>query len=73
MIEWNRLTSGNIFKSEEILESSMDHPQTQIQEQGLSENLLSQEKLLTENLDIVCRQKEIHWKQKSRVKWLEGG
>jgi hypothetical protein len=70
---WNKHTFGNIFNSQKQLREQLGELQLQIRQQGLTDELRSQEMEITQQLEDRKRQEEILWKQKSRVQWLKEG
>jgi exonuclease III len=70
---WNKHTFGSIFDSQKQLMEQMEEIQCRIREQGLTEELRSQELKVNQQIAERKRQEEILWKQKSRIQWLKEG
>jgi hypothetical protein len=47
--------------------------QSQIRDQGISEDLKTQEATISQKLEERKAQEEILWRQKSRIQWLKEG
>jgi hypothetical protein len=60
-------TFGNIFDSQKQLASQMSMVQRQIWEHGLTEDLKTQEAIISQQLEARKAQEEILWKKKSRI------
>jgi hypothetical protein len=61
---WNKQTFGNIFEAQRQLTNQMGTIQSQIWDQGLSEDLKSQEVTISQKLEERKAQEEILWRQK---------
>jgi len=70
---WNKHTFGSIFDSQKQLTEQMEEIQCRIREQGLTDELKTQELRVTQQIEERKRQEEILWKQKSRIQWLKEG
>jgi hypothetical protein len=70
---WNKHTFGNIFEAQKKLMDQMGIVQSQIREQGISEDLKAQEAAISQKLEERKSQEEILWRQKSRIQWLKEG
>ena len=67
--KWNRDVFGDIQKKKEKLTGDLKRIQD-ILEITQTDDLLNQEEMLLKEFDIVLKQEEILWHQKSRAIWI---
>lgn len=70
--KWNREVFGDIHKRKEDLLSKIKEIQNLL-DSSQTDDLLSQEEVLIQDLDRVLEQEEILWLQKSRERWIVEG
>ena len=71
--KWNKDSFGNIFQEKQVLETKIQHLQSQVMLNGYTEDLRLQEKTLLQEFNQRERQEEVYWSQKSRIKCLQEG
>jgi hypothetical protein len=70
--QWNRQCFGNIFHAKVVAQAYLDVITREIKEFGLSEDLLKKARDL-KSLEECELHKEIYWKQKACIEWLQEG
>jgi hypothetical protein len=70
---WNKQTFGNIFEAQKKLTDQMGIIQSQIHDQGISEDLKTQEATISQKLEERKSQEEILWRKKSLHPMAKGG
>ena len=70
---WNTSVFGNIFQEIRIIENKMEETQQKIILEGRTDDLSYQEQELQKQLEERCKQEEILWRQKLRIRWLKEG
>ncbi|XP_050222822.1 uncharacterized protein LOC126672915 [Mercurialis annua] len=70
---WNNSSFGRLNSNIKEAENRLSAVQTSISSLGLTEALHKQELDAHVALDLVLKQQEIYFKEKSRVKWLKEG
>jgi len=71
--KWNQETFGNVFKEQQNMNKEMEELQQQIITKGHTIWTLEQEKRINTQLEERRKQEEIHWRKKSRIRWLKEG
>lgn len=70
---WAKFNFGSIkFKKLALLHEVEEMDITK-ESRGLSTLEIQQEKVLLDNLEKICKQEEIYWRQRFRVQWLAEG
>ena len=71
--KWNKESFGNIFQEKQSLENKIKLNQSQVMNNGYSEELRMQEKLLLQEFSHKEQQEKFYWNQKARIKWIQEG
>ena len=71
--KWNKEEFGNIFQEKRRLEIRLHEIQTIGLDEGYSQALIEEERLVENQLEECEKQEELFWWQKSRIKWLHEG
>eukprot|EP00253_Pinus_taeda_P028403 PITA_28403 len=71
--QWNLTSFSNIFQAKQSLDQDMKSLQQIIITEGLSEEMVEQEKDLEVQILERAKQEETMWRQKSRIRWLKDG
>ena len=69
ILKWNKEVFGNIFTNKKTLKARLKGIQI-AQERQYSHNLDILEQTLKKDLELVLKQEELFWLQKSRVQWI---
>ncbi|XP_057821288.2 uncharacterized protein LOC131033978 [Cryptomeria japonica] len=70
---WNKSCFGNIFSAKRDAQEKVDSITRKIMDQGLSEDLYKEESTVVKELEEWELHKEIYWKQKAWVEWIQEG
>ena len=70
---WNKASFGELNERKKSILLDLANFDTMEQERGISLELLVQRALRKEELEELILREEIHWRQKTRVKWVKEG
>ena len=70
---WNKASFGEPNERKKSILLDLANFDTMEQERGISPELLVQRALRKEELEELILREEIHWRQKTRVKWVKEG
>ena len=68
--QWNEQCFGNLQKNLREAQARLDSVTRQIRDQGMTQDLMSEESSALREVEEWELREEIFWKQKSRVDWL---
>ena len=71
--KWNKEEFGNIFCEKRRLEIHLHEIQTKGINEGYSQVLIEEERIVEANLEEQEKQEELLWWKKSQIKWLLEG
>ena len=71
--EWNKLSFGELNEKKKSILNDLANFDAIEQEGGLTSELLSQRAIRKGELEELILREEIHWRQKTRVKWVKEG
>jgi len=71
--QWNKEVFKNIDQAKKVLVDKIVQLQEQCIQEGYNEERKKEENQLSQEWETRCKQEEILWRQKYRVRWLKEG
>ena len=71
--DWNKVAFGDLRERKFFILSDLGRIDLIEQEGNLNLDLLSERTLRRRELEDLLLKEEVHWRQKSRVKWIKEG